>query len=349
MRLRLIAIIFWGAASQLGTSHPAFSQDPNTIELQTLIEEVSQITTRLEELELRAFDSQILEDIESSRNELQKLHDGLNAIGRQVSLGQMFLSGQFFAIFASMIAVAGLIAGFVTDVMIKGTNALIRRSVRDRVSSEVMSEIENSSHYVIAKTHGQQAFAWWDHYHDQFQKFLRKEEHEPLIVRDIRLSKDIAAKGLNELSKLTGSIKSEAKTVKLESDLRNHWVYNRTAEALLQIGAGDALDDSERNRLISEADKCMKNSKLKEAEDNWYNYIETAQFCLLKFGSEAEKREARALILALFEYESGRYRRVEPKPRESFLRLAYDCYFPVSPSTGERFDLHSLGRVPAKP
>ena len=327
-------------------SNAVAAQATDQAKIQELQHTAVSIEARLEALEALVDQEKYLSEMRQAKLEFQELMNGLNSIGRQVSLGQMFLSSQFFTIFGLVFAVAGLISGVVANGMIRGADARIASKIKTRVNEEVMDALEDSSHYVTAKTHGQQAFAWWDHYNAQFQLFLRNQSYDNSIVRDIRLSKDIAAKGLNELDKVSAAFKADEKLIALRADLINHWVYNRTAEALLDKSAGRSFGDEERDRLRSRAVECLRNARTKVLEERWYNFVETAQFCLLKFGDEAEQREARSALLDLFVFDNGRYRNLRHAPKKQFTQFAFENYFPVNPETGQRLDLHGLGKIP---
>lgn len=335
-----------GFALLSGSQLIAQSNETGLIELQEAIVDLS---ARIESLEDNSKSEALLAELESQEAELRSLYEGLNGIGRQVALGQMFLSGQFFTIFGLLVAVAGLISGIVSAGLMRGLRAIIQKFVKKQVKSDVLGQVEASARYVTANTLGQLAFAWWNHYHHEFQKFLNGKDYDSAIVRDIRLSKDLASKGMQEFSLLDGPLASEKKSMKLAGDLRNHLVYNRTAEALIEASLGQQMTHDEREELLRSAGECMRDSKLASAEDHWYGYVETAQFCLLKFGSEREKAEARRTLLALFETDSRLFRKRKPKPTAKFLSFAFDCYFPENSETGKRVDLHGLGRIPSDP
>ena len=328
----------------------AMGQDSTTNDIQRVVNSVNELSSRLEDLEREISNEEFLERVEAAKSELQILSDGLSSIGRQVSLGQMFLSGQFFVIFGTIITVSGLVAGIVANYTMRLADQKIEAIAEDTISDRVVLEIENAAPFVIGKAHGQQAFAWWDHYQNDYQKFLTgKTVDTDVLLREISFSKDISAKGLEQLGLVKGPLADHKQTIQLKAELLNHWVYNRTAELLLLKETNTNQtdeDEDEVRRLLDRAVKCMQYSYLDVLEKYWPYYVETAQFCFLKFGSEGEKNQARQLLLSLFPKEPQAKPERKTSPNEKFVKLAADFYFPIDESSNSRQDIHGLGKVP---
>lgn len=285
----------------------------------------------------------ILHEIRREKEEIATLLREINSAGRQVSLAQMFLSGQYFTIFMALIAVAALVAGIIASGMLSGIRSLIRRNVEKLATNEVHSQIENSSHLVVATAHAQHAFSWWEHYHDEFQKCLRGEDYEKSIVRDVRFSCDLSKRGLQELQLSKLDVKNKKMIQALSVGLLNHWVYNRTAECILLEQDGHEIKRDEIDELLNSARECSSYSRREDCGVSWYNLAETSGFCFLKFGDEALQRRGRQQILSTLT-DSKRSRNL-PAPPNKWVKMAFETYFPTD-SEGKPTDIHGIGQIP---
>lgn len=299
---------------------------------------------------LQSPEDQILSRIKSERVEIENLLARANLIMQNISSSGMTLSTQYFNIFAliftSMLAIAGLAAGLVSAIMLKGVRGYINKAAEQSAKKEIDSLIEKSSHIVVARAHAQQSYVWWEHYHEQYKRFLHGEVYNEDISKDARVAFDLARKGLMQLDRLMDShTDANLDLLKLRANLVNLWVYNRTAQLLLNQSKGDCPDESDINDLLDMASECLKNSRDKGLLMSRHNYAETANFALLKFGDETLKRQAKK---GLIEVLTGNPRNSKQAPSSEWLTFAREYYFPIGPC-GSRRDVHQLGKIPDLP
>jgi hypothetical protein len=139
-------------------------------------------------------------------------------------------------------------------------------------------------------------------------KFLSDEAvGDKTFFREVRLARLFSWRGLSILGENKipdGNIQS-ARIVRIYAGLVNNFVYHETAELLCE---GDVLTPEVRtaraNRVITEADECLKLSKngllLAHDRTEWYNLQETAAFSLIKLGDELSQREGRRILAKMF-------------------------------------------------
>lgn len=317
--------------------------------------ELEILKNRIDSLEAELEKTRFVNDAELTKEEFEKLKSELNETGREIVFGNVRISSQILQLFTLLLVVAGLISGLFSSIALQGVKSRVKKQVRKRVNQELKPRLLSSARFVTARTHSQQAFVWWNYYQNDYKNFLHGDKSAgERILRDIQLSKDIAAEGIYELNEVNDETAKEKRFINTKAALKNHWIFNATAEVLVLRARGEETPQEEIDEIRRVAKSLLKLTQSSDSITPWYSYVETAQFCLLKLGYESERSEAKKTLLRILNYETEGYSSTNPRPSNSFLKMAYEWYFPIKNPKGKlphtrRKDVHNLGAVPPEP
>jgi hypothetical protein len=304
-----------------------------------------------------------LRDLDAERAKLEGIRDKMEQTAEQVSDKEMSFSSSYFQMFLGVIAIAAaavafaglIVKGTVAEAVLRQTKGEVSQQVKEsaqRVEKEMTARTLYESELAQAETFFQQSFAWYEHYEPEFQKFLRTKI-DPDIVREIKMARTLAERGIGiiEDPSFVAVAKDDPRLWTTRATLTNLWVYNQTAEFVLDRPTGTSAHEK-IGKLLKAADRCLEYATDRLAREQfWYEFQETAAFAMIYMGDNNGKERGRDLIRGVFAGKTpapaGKTPGAEfaPPPKEWLLER-WDEYFPIKTAGGaERDDPLGLGPI----
>jgi hypothetical protein len=297
-----------------------------------------------------------------ARAAFEKLNDALHATARELSSAELTLGGQYFQIFAALVALGGAV-GVIGAIIIK-------QYVTRAADVHIQEEFERQRFKVVeaakksATLNGQLsltdalghfALAVYECYRsekEQFATFLKGqgEETDDDFKRNVQMAASLAGKGLG-VCKSSKLIQDEITSGNDElwivySRLLNHWVYHRTIDLGCRPPATE-VREAEISRVLDGAQECLRLSQDPRRRTDWYMLRETGAFAMLVHGSAVVKQQAREIVRTLL-LRQGTPHDFDPPTVAWIKGMRERVYYPAQPD-GSREDTFGLGIFDVSP
>lgn len=230
---------------------------------------------------------------------------------------------------------------FIEKTIIKNAGKHVDKVIKDSYKRELL--------LITAINFNQLSYTWWQHYEPEYQKLLRNKTTDRQIVPEIRLSRNLANRGLSMIDKMGADKITNDTAFSNYASLKNILVYNGTAEILALKLDKQNIDQIEINELLITARDCEELAMDNRFKLNWYYHIDTVAFCYIKIGNKTEdtKLEERGRKMMRDIFDKKIPKKDFEKPPLEWLIDRYNTYFPkISEDGGEgREDLLQLGAI----
>jgi hypothetical protein len=296
-----------------------------------------------------------LKSVDALRGKFTDIQKNMDQTAEHVSGTEMNISNTYIQMLALLVTLAGI------SVAVFGTLAsiIIEKIVSAEVQKKAQIEIDkiavqagekmsvrsrSETNLARAGTFALLAFAWYQHYEQEFQNCL-KSRKTPTVLKDSQLARTLSESGIKILDAPDfGEFKDdEFRPWSARATLTNLLVFNTTAFLLCKPSITN--EEEETTKLLSSAEACLVLAKDKHArERHWFELYQTAAFAMIKLGHEGTQRRGRALMLGLL--RGDRPGNEFKLPDQDWRQSLWDECF-VSETTPD--DVLGLAETPPRP
>lgn len=293
-------------------SSPSYSQ--TELKLQEPLDQIDVPQTILSE---RTPGAEIYDRSSTTRHALEDLYTNqlilsksLEKVENKLSYVDSLYSSVFTTISTILIGAAAI---FAIGIWISARNS-VKRNVTKIVETTFRSAVDSA----LAESYKEFSYTWYVFYENDFQDFLNRANDDPSasdVVRFRNMSQLVSSAvtvseyGKNRLEKSKKTRLGRTTQMKsLAVELEQHWVYHRTADLLIKKKIGEYYGtegaqifsvynyDQEILEVLKIADLLLENiENYRDLPDfqevKWFDYKETACFCLAHLGKDDTEKE----------------------------------------------------------
>ena len=387
--LRLCLVIFFGAAVQCPSICAAQTALDSQEQLRKIDQQLSdvektiaalQLSISLEQDHLLALEKAAaaaqpsgtvsndqrtyLRDLDAERAKLEGIRDKMEQTAEQVSDKEMSFSSSYFQMFLGVIAIAAAAVAF-AGLIVKGTVAeAVLRQTKGEVSQQVKESAQRVEKEMTARTLYEfpslpkprpffsSRSPGTNIMSRNFRSFCAPKSTRISCVKS-RWRGLLAERGIGiiEDPSFVAVAKDDPRLWTTRATLTNLWVYNQTAEFVLDRPTGTSAHEK-IGKLLKAADRCLEYATDRLAREQfWYEFQETAAFAMIYMGDDNGKERGRDLIRGVFAGKTPAPASKTPgaefaPPPKEWLLERWDEYFPIKTAGGaERDDPLGLGPI----
>lgn len=351
--LRILLWIFVFAVGQFPLICVAQTAAENQTQISEINQRLSEIQKDMDSLKagpgVTETQKTYLQNITAAKTDLENLETRMRETAFNTATNQLGLSNNYFQILVFLVTAAGALGaliGFVIKTIV--TEEVLRKAniqIEEQINKTVKERSRYEAQLMLAEACWQPSFISYQHYEPEFLKFMR---HQPArdFSSEVILARRFSKRGRDICENLLIENREEDDDVwRITSMLTSLWVYNRTAELLVERRDGTAPTFEEVSEVLLSAEKCLTLSRHKKNAQTgyWYDLQETAAFAMIKLGQEGTQEYGRSLICNLFALVTPGSQFKEPP--KSWLIERWNEYFPLK-DDGTRDNLLGLRSIP---
>jgi hypothetical protein len=297
------------------------------------------------------FSTKVLQDENDTKGKIDGFEKTLMEAETKYSDTKSSIWNNYFTVFGTILAVFGtfsaigwlLLKDKILKDLLENANAQIRGTIEETAIYEADVSIADAFYRLIDPI--------WQIYEKDYQKFLRekfltRQGDSKNFIRDVRLAKLFARRGLNivDQKSVQERMDDHERATCVHAGLINNFVYHETAEILCSPApAGqDRID-----KVLTEANECLKMSKNEMVYNNegteWFACHETVASTFIRLGDASLQRQGRKIMSDVLTGKTPGPK--FKKPPVEWLQYIWDeCFF--KDANGVRQDPLGLGNIP---